>query len=175
MACIKLCWEPAPRGIFCKREEGPVAYVITFMDELAVWVPSLDVWDQFVWPPATAVPQTLTEAEPYGYCRGQAVDLRPVMPVVQFRVMDEVGTYLCMGWALVFKGSALAYSPTKDEAEWVPTHDLTNDLTWAEEGSIMALANYILRVPQEVAQITRLGAHGLLHIRGGRRGAGTGP
>ena len=53
VACIKLCWEPAPRGIFRKREEGPVAYVITFMDEFAIWVPSLDAWDQFVWPPAT--------------------------------------------------------------------------------------------------------------------------
>ena len=50
MACIKLCWEPHPRGIFCKREEGPVAYVITFMDKLAIWVPSLDAWDQFIWP-----------------------------------------------------------------------------------------------------------------------------
>ena len=48
VVCIKLCWEPTPRGIFCKREEGPVAYVITFMDELAIWVPSLDTWDQFV-------------------------------------------------------------------------------------------------------------------------------
>ena len=42
VACVKLCWEPTPRGIFCKREEDPVAYVITFMDELAIWVPSLD-------------------------------------------------------------------------------------------------------------------------------------
>ena len=52
-ACIKLCWEPPPpRGIFHKREEGPVSYVITFVDELAVRVPSLDAWDQFVWLPA---------------------------------------------------------------------------------------------------------------------------
>ena len=34
--------EDAPRGIFCKREEGPVAYAITFVDELAIRVPSLD-------------------------------------------------------------------------------------------------------------------------------------
>ena len=65
MACIKLCWEPNPRGIFHKREEGPVAYVITFMDKLAIRVPSLDAWDQFVWPPAMAMPPALTEA-----CKG---------------------------------------------------------------------------------------------------------
>ena len=91
VACVKLCWEPTSRGIFHKREEGPVAHVITFMDELAIRMPSLDAWDQFVWPLAAAVPWALTDAEPYGYCCGQAVDLGPVMPVVQFRVTDEVG------------------------------------------------------------------------------------
>ena len=56
------------------------------------------------------------------------------MPVVQLRVTDEAGTYLCAA------------------------HGLTNDLTWAEERSAVALANYVLRVSQEVAQIARLGA-----------------
>ena len=175
MVCVKLCWEPTPRGIFRKREEGPVAHVITFMDELAIWVPSLDAWDQFVWLLAAAMLRTLTEAEPYGYCHSQVVDLGPVMLVVQFRVTDEAGTYLCTAWALVFKGSILAYNSTKDEAEWVPRRGLTNDLTWAEERSAVALANYVPRVPEEVAQIARLGTHQLLHIRGGRRGGGTGP
>ena len=159
---IQLCWEPAPRGIFHKRKEGPVAYVITFMDELAVWVPSLDAWNQFVWPPATAVPRALTEVESYGYCCGQAVDPGPVMLAAQFRVTDKAGTYLCMAWAPVFEGSVLAYKPTKDEAEWVPMCGLANDLTWTKERSTMALANYILRVPQEAARITRLGAHRLV-------------
>ena len=128
------------------------------MDELAIRVPSLDAWDQFIWPPATAIPWTLTEAEPYGYCHGQTVDLRPVMPAAQFRVTDKAGTYLCMAWALVFEGSILAYNPTKNEVEWVPVRGLTNDLIWAEERSAMALANYVPRVPQEVVQIMRLGA-----------------
>ena len=96
VACVKLCWESTPRGIFHKRKEGPVAHVITFMDELAIRVPSLDAWDQFIWPPVAAVPLALTEAEPYGYCCGQAVDLGPLMLVVQFRVTDKAGTYLCV-------------------------------------------------------------------------------
>ena len=91
MVCIKLCWEPAPRAIYCKREDSPIAHVITFLDELVVWVPSLDTWDQLVWPPMAAIPWALTEAELYGYCCGQAVDLSPVMPVAQFQVMDEGG------------------------------------------------------------------------------------
>ena len=74
VACLKLCWEPTPRAIFCKREEGPVAHVVTFLDELAVWVLSLDAWDQFVWPSTAAVPRALTEAEPHGYCHGQVID-----------------------------------------------------------------------------------------------------
>ena len=78
VACIKLCWEPAPRALYHKRENGPTAHVITFLDELAVWVPSLDAWDQLVWLPAEAIPWALTEAELYGYCHCQAVDLGPV-------------------------------------------------------------------------------------------------
>ena len=75
------------------------------------------------------MPQALTEAELYGYCCGQAIDLGPVMPVVQLRVMDEAGIYLCAAQALVFEGSVLAYNSTRDEAEWVPMRGLANDLT----------------------------------------------
>ena len=158
VACIKLCWDPPPRGIFCRREEGPVAYVITFVDELAVRMPSLNAWDKFIWLLAAAMPQALNEAEPYGCCRDQAIDLRPVMLAAQLRVMDEVGTYLCVAQALVFKGSILAYNPARDEVEWVPTRGLANDLTWAEERSTVALANYVPCVSQEVARIASLGA-----------------
>ena len=159
MACLKLCWEAAPRAIYQKREEGPVAHIVTFLDEVVVWVPSLDTWDQFVWPPTATIPQALTEAELYGYCHGQAVHLGPVMLVEQFRVSDEGGTYLCMDRALVFEGSILAYNPAKNEAEWIPVCGLANDLTWAEGRSAVALANYVLCIPNEVAQLTRLRAH----------------
>ena len=66
-AYMKLCWELPPRSIFQKRERGPVAYAITFVDELAVWVPSLNAWDLYIWPPPAAMRQALTEAEQYGY------------------------------------------------------------------------------------------------------------
>ena len=128
------------------------------MDKIAIRVPSLDAWDQFVWPLAAAMPRALTEVEQYGYHCSQAVDLGPVMPVTQFRVTDEAGTYLCVVWALVFKGSILAYNPTRDEVEWVPAWGLTNDLTWAEERSAVALANYVPCVSEEAAHIARLGA-----------------
>ena len=104
----------------------------------------------------------LTEAKLYDYCCGQAIDIGPVMPAAQLRVTDKVGTYLCAVWALVFEGSILAYNPTRDEAEWVPVHGLINDLTWAEERSAMALANYVPHVSQEVAQIAKLGAYRLV-------------
>ena len=113
---------PPPRGIFWKREEVPVAHVITFIDELAIWVPSLDAWDEFVWLPATAMPWALTKAELYGYCHRQAIDLGPVMLAAQLRVTDEVGTYLCLAWALVFEGSVLAYNP----ARGLPTCELVH-------------------------------------------------
>ena len=100
----------------------------------------------------------LTEAKSYGYCQGQVVDLGPVMPVVQFRVTEEGGTYLCTARALVFKGSILTYNPALKEAEWVPAHGLANDLSSAEERSAMALANYVLHASVEAAWIARLRA-----------------
>ena len=157
-ACIKLCWELPLRSILRRRERGPVTYAITFVDELAMWVPSLDAWDQFIWLPAVAMPQTFTEVEQYGYHRGQALDLGPIMLATQLRVTDEAGTYLCVARALVFEGSVLAYNPARDEVEWVPMCGLTNDLTWAEEKSTVVLANYVPCVYQEMARIVRLGA-----------------
>ena len=135
VACIKLCWESAPRVMYHKKENGPTAHVITFLDELVVWVPSLDAWDQFVWPPRAAALQALTEAELYGYCHGQAVDLSPMMPVAQFWVMEEEGAYLCVVRGLVFEGSVLTYNPTMNEVEWIPVHGLA----WAEERSLPGL------------------------------------
>ena len=154
-SCMKLC---SLRGVFIRRERGPVAHVITFVDNVAMHVPSLDAWDQFVWLLATAMPRAATEVEQYGYCHGQAIDLRPIMMATQFRVTDEVGTYLCVAWALVFEGSILAYNPTRDEVEWVPACSIINDLSWVEEKSTMALVNYVPRVSQEAACIARLGA-----------------
>ena len=117
VASLKLCWEPAPRALYWQRENGPTAHIITYLDEVAVHVPSLDEWDQLVWPTAAAIPHALTEAELYGYCHGQAVDLSPVLLAAQFQVMEEGGAYLCTVRALVFKGSVLAYNPAMNEAE----------------------------------------------------------
>ena len=109
-----------------------------------------------------AMPWAATEVEQYGYCCGHAIDLGPIMLATQFRVTNEVGTYLCVAWALVFEGSVLAYNPTRDEAEWVPTCGIANDLSWVEERSAVALVNFVPRIPQEVAHIARLRAHCLM-------------
>ena len=157
VASLKLCWEPAPRALYHQRECGPTIHVINFLDELAVCVPSLNAWDQLVWPPMVAVPHALTEAELYGYCCGQVVDLGPVKPMAQFHVTEEGGAYLCIARALVFEGSVLAYNPAMNKTEWVPVRGLANDLTWARERSAVTLANYVLHIQAEVAQIARLG------------------
>ena len=80
VASIKLCWEPPLRTLYHQRENGPTTHVITFLDELAVWVPSLDAWDQLVWLPMAAALWALMEAELYSYCCSQVVDLSPMMP-----------------------------------------------------------------------------------------------
>ena len=129
---------------------------------MAVCVPTLDTWDQFVWLPSVAMPWATTEVEQYGYHHGNAVDLGLVMPAMEFRVTDEEGTYLCAAQALVFEGSILAYNPARDEVEWVPACGVTNDLSWVEERSTVALVNYVPHIPQEADRIAELGAHSLV-------------
>ena len=158
MASVKLCWEPAPRALYHQRDNGPTTRVLTYLDELAAHIPTLESWDQMVWPIMVVIPCALTKAESYGYCWGQAVDLGPVMPAVQFQVMEEGGTYLCTVRALVFEGSILMYNPTLNEAEWVPVCGLASDLSWAKERSAVALANYVPHASMEMAQTARLGA-----------------
>ena len=156
MANIKW-WEPAPRTLHHQRENGPTTHIISYLNELAVCIPTRDAWDQMVWPTTAAIPHVPTEAESYGYCQGQAVDLSPVMSAVQFHVTEERGTYLCTMRALVFQGSIITYNPTLNEAEWVPMRGLANNLSWAKERSAVALANYVL-CTQEAKRIARLGA-----------------
>ena len=55
-SCIKLCWEHPLQGVFRRRERGMVSHVITFMDDMAVHIPSPNAWDQFVWPPTVVMP-----------------------------------------------------------------------------------------------------------------------
>ena len=151
----------SPKGCI-QKERGVVAHAITFVDNVAMRVPSLDAWDQFVWLLATAMPRATTEVEHYGYRHGQAIDLGPIMPATQFRVTGKAGTYLCVVRALVFEGSILAYNPPRDKAEWVPTPGITNDLSWVEEKSAVVLANYVPRASQEAAHIARLRARCLM-------------
>ena len=139
-----------------------ISHAITFLDDVAVHVPTLDAWDQFVWPLGMAMPLAAMEVKQYGFCHGYAVDLSPVMPATQFRVTDEEGTYLCAVWALVFEGNILAYNPARDKAEWVPTCGIANNLSWAEEKSAVALANFVPRISQEAACIAGLRAHHLV-------------
>ena len=56
-SCIKLCWELPPWGVFRRRERGAVSHAITFMDDVAMCIPTLNTWDQFVWLPSAAVPR----------------------------------------------------------------------------------------------------------------------
>ena len=134
-------WELQSRAVFRRRERGTVSHAITFLDDMVVHTPMLDAWDQFVWLLIVAIPCSAMQAEQYGYCHRNAVDLGAVMPATEFRVTDEEGTYLCVAHGLVFKGSILAYNPARDEVEWVPAHGVANDLSWAEERMAVALAN----------------------------------
>ena len=119
-----------------------------------------------MWLTTAAILRALSEAELYGYCRGQVVNLGPMMLVAQFWVMEEWGAYLCIVRDLVFEGTVLTYNPAMNEVEWVPVCGLANDLSWAKERSTVALANYVPHVPAEVAQMARLGASQIVSCPG---------
>ena len=153
---VKCCWEPTPRTLHHQRDNGPTAHVISYLNELAVCLPTSEAWDEMVWPTMVATPQVPTEAESYGNCWGQVVDLGSMMLAVQFHVTNERGTYLCTMRALVFGGSILMYNPILNEAEWIPMGGLANDMSWGEERSVVTLANYVPRAPQEGKRIARL-------------------
>ena len=129
---------------------------------MAVRVPMLDAWGQFVWPPSAIVPWATTEVEQYGYHYGHAIDLGPVMPVIEFQVKDEEGMYLYAVRALIFEGSILVYNPTRDEVEWVPACSIANDLSWVQERLVVVLANFVPRTPYEMARIVGLGMRCLM-------------
>ena len=65
-SCTRLCWELPPRSVFRRRERGKISHAITFLDDVAVHVPTLDAWDQFVWPPSVTVSRAAMEVEQYG-------------------------------------------------------------------------------------------------------------
>ena len=55
-SCTRLCWELPPRCVFRWRERGRISHAITFLDDVAVHVPTLNAWDQFVWLLDVAMP-----------------------------------------------------------------------------------------------------------------------
>ena len=156
-SCTRLYWELQPRSVFRRRERGTISHAITFLDDMAVHIPTLDTWDQFVWLPSMAIPWAATQVEQYGYCHGNAIDLDTVMPAKEFRVTDEEGAYLCTARALIYEGSILAYNPTRDKAEWAPTHGVTNDLSWVEERMAVVLANFVPHAPRRQTALWTLG------------------
>ena len=94
--------------MFRRRERGTISHTITFLDDMAVRVPMLNAWDQFVRLPSAAVPWATMQVEQYGYRHGNAINFSVVMPVMEFKVTGKEGAYLCTAWALIFEGSILA-------------------------------------------------------------------
>ena len=84
------------------------------------------------------------------------MDLSPLMPAAQFQVTNKRETYLCTARALVFEGSIFAYNPAINEADWIPTRGLVHNLSWGEERSTVALANYIPCMQKEGKRIAKL-------------------
>ena len=56
MASVKCCWEPTPRTLHHQWDNGPTTHIISYLNELAVHVPTSEAWDEMVWPTVVAIP-----------------------------------------------------------------------------------------------------------------------
>ena len=158
VASVKLCWEPTPKGPVPPERKWPHHPCHLLPGQAGCPHPQSGCMG-----PNGVANHSGNTACSY---RGRVVWLLPG-PGSRSQPHDagstilshrRRGAYLCTARALVFKGSILAYNPTMNEAEWVPVCSLANDLSWTEERSAGALANYVPCVPAEAAQITRLRA-----------------
>ena len=49
MVSVKYCWEPTPRTLHHQRDNGPSTHVISYLNKLAVHLPTSEAWDEKVW------------------------------------------------------------------------------------------------------------------------------
>ena len=80
------CWSNPPE-VPRQDEQGPLALVIVYLDELAV-TPSHSAWDQFIWsepPPSPMRDEELT------YVKGCIVEVGPHFLPLHFLINDEAG------------------------------------------------------------------------------------
>ena len=68
------CWSDPQAEVPEQDDEGPLALVIAYLDELAVWRPSHKAWDQFIWPELLPTP---AKDEELAYIKGHIVEVGP--------------------------------------------------------------------------------------------------
>ena len=68
--------------------------------------------------------------------------------------------FICFVQGLIFEGHVPAYNPNTNEAEWIPVHSTTSDLSHTEEVSGLTLCNLVPRIPDEgVKRLDWFGEH----------------
>ena len=56
MVSIKHYWEPTLRTLHHQRDNSPTNHVISYLNKLAVCLPTSEAWDKMVWPTIVATP-----------------------------------------------------------------------------------------------------------------------
>ena len=126
------CWTSPPVHVPQQRDEGTLAHVISYLDEIATHQPSHKAWDELVWPLPSFVPHTPSQNEPLGFIQGCIVEFGSTMPPVQFHVSGLSGKFLGYAQGLIYKGTVLIYDPTANGTEWIPICGTASDLTWVK-------------------------------------------
>ena len=88
------CWDHLPVYIPHQRDEGPLAHVISYLDDKATHLPMHKAWDELVWLPPSSAPPRPKRSESVGYIQGQMVELGPMIPPVQFHISNPTGEFI---------------------------------------------------------------------------------
>ena len=86
---ITTCWsEASAAAILPQKQDGPLADVIAFLDELAMCMPSHMAWDELVYPLSLTETSPPHRSQHLGYILGHKVDLGSTFPSFWFCVTE---------------------------------------------------------------------------------------
>ena len=129
-----------------QKDEGTLAHIISYLDEIATCQPLQRTWYQFMWPLPSSIPPMPSQDEPLGFIQGCIVELGLMMPPMQFYVNSLSDEFLGYARGLLHKGT-VTYNPSTNDTKWIPVHGTASDLMHVEEASTTALCNMVLQSP----------------------------
>ena len=128
MASVKHCWEPVPRTLHHQRENGPTTHVISYLDELAVHIPTRGMGPNGVANHGTNSACT-HRSQVLWLLLGPSGGSRPCNACSTILCYRRKGDLPVHHESPSVQGEYPRIQPSLNEAEWVLVCGLANDLS----------------------------------------------